>query len=119
MRDFRELKVWQKAHRLVLEVYQVTAGFPREELFGLTSQMRRSGSSIPANIAEGCGRDGDVELRRFLRIARGSASELDYHLLLAHDLHFLTDADHQRLTNDVAEVKRMLTGFIQKLTADS
>ena len=84
MRDFRELKVWEKSHRLVLDVYGATGGFPREESYGLTAQLRRCSVSIPANIAEGCGRSGDAELGRFMLISMGSASELDYHLLLAH-----------------------------------
>lgn len=118
MRDFRELKVWEKAHHLTLKTYNTTAEFPREELYGLTSQIRRACASIPANIAEGCGRDGDAELARFLQIAMGSASELEYHLLLACDLNFLNSSDYERLANDVTEVKRMLTSFIQKLNAD-
>lgn len=119
MRDFRELKVWEKSHKLTLDVYKATAGFPQEELYGLTSQIRRSCASIPANIAEGCGRDGDAELARFSRIAAGSASELEYHLLLANELNFLNNSDHGKLTKEVTEIKRMLTSFIQKLKADS
>ncbi len=119
MRNFRDLKVWEKGHRLTLAVYSVTAEFPRDELYGLTSQMRRSCASIPANIAEGCGRSGDAELARFLRIAMGSASELEYHLLLARDLNLLNASEHERLTKEVTEVKRMLTSFVQKLTAES
>ena len=118
MRDFRELKVWEKGHFLALGIYQATAAFPRDEQYGLTSQIRRSAASIPANIAEGCGRSGDPELARFLQIAMGSASELEYQLLLAHDLHFLADSEHERLSTDVTEVKRMLASFIQKLKAD-
>jgi four helix bundle protein len=86
LRDFRELKVWGKANQLTLSVYKATQIFPKEELYGLTSQMRRSCASIPANIAEGCGRTGEAELARFLQIAMGSASELEYYLLLAYDL---------------------------------
>jgi four helix bundle protein len=118
MRDFRELRVWEKGHRLTLAVYKTMATFPREELYGLTSQIRRSCASIPANIAEGYGRSGDAELARFLRIAMGSASELEYHLLLAHDLGLLNTLDHERLTEEVTEVKRMLTSFTKKLIAD-
>lgn len=91
MRDFREIKVWHKAHGLTLDIYRSTAIFPREELYGLTSQLRRASSSIPANIAEGCGRGGNAELARFLQIGMGSASELEYHILLAHDLTYLPD----------------------------
>lgn len=87
MKDFKDLKVWQKAHVLTLTLYRLTRIFPREELYGLTSQIRRCSASIAANIAEGCGRKGNAELHRFLQIAAGSASELDYHLLLARDLH--------------------------------
>lgn len=115
MRDFRELKVWGKAHQLTLVIYQATSTFPKEELYGLTSQIRRSCASIPANIAEGCGRKGEAELARFLQIAMGSASELEYHLLLAHDLNLLKTSHYDLLARDVIEVKRMLTSFIQKL----
>jgi four helix bundle protein len=118
MKDFRDLHVWHKAHQLTLDVYRLTASFPREELYGLTAQLRRSSSSIAANLAEGCGRNGNVELARFCSIAMGSASELEYHLLLARDLNLLNVADHATLANQTSEVKRMLTGFQQKLTAD-
>jgi four helix bundle protein len=118
LRNFRELKVWEKSHQLALEVYKSTAVFPKEELYGLTSQIRRACVSIPANIAEGCGRGGEAEMARFFRIAMGSASELEYHLLLARDLNFLTISRYEPLANDVTQVKRMLTSFIQKLTAD-
>ncbi len=119
MRDFRDLKIWQKAYPLTLAVYKATAKFPREEQFGLTSQLRRAAASIPANIAEGCGRSGEAELARFLSIAMGSASELECHLMLARDLSFLKSDEYERLANDVTEVKRMLTSLIQKLRADS
>ena len=118
MRDFRELKVWAKAHELTLAVYKATMTFPKDEQYGLTSQMRRASASIPANVAEGCGRGSDAELARFLQIAMGSASELEYHLLLAHDLGFLNREICKPLTQETIEVKRMLTGFIQKLKAD-
>ncbi len=118
MRDFRDLKVWEKAHNLTLAVYRATKPFPSEERFGLTSQMRRSGASIPANIAEGCGRSGDAELARFMQISMGSASELEYHVLLARDLGFLDAGDFKQLTEDVTEVKKMLAAFIGRLRAD-
>jgi four helix bundle protein len=118
VKDFRELKVWQKAHGLTLLIYKVTATFPREEVYGLTSQTRRACASIPANIAEGCGRKGDAEFGRFLQIAMSSACELEYHLLLAHDLSFASSAHYERLSADVTEVKRMLTALLQKLNAD-
>ena len=118
MRDFKSLRVWEKGHQLTLEIYKVTAMFPKDELYGLTSQIRRASVSIPSNIAEGCGRGGDTELARFLQIAMGSASELEYQILLARDLDFLDSSDYDRLTRDVVEVKRMLTSLIQKLKAD-
>ena len=92
MKDFKELKVWSKAHELTVAIYRLTRTFPRDEIYGLTSQERRSTASIGANIAEGCGRHSDGELARFLQIARGSASETEYHLLLAKDLRFLSEA---------------------------
>jgi four helix bundle protein len=89
VRSFRKLKVWEKSHRLVLAIYKVTGVFPREETYGLTAQLRRCSASIPANIAEGCGRSGEAELGRFMLISMGSATELEYHLLLARDLGYL------------------------------
>ncbi len=115
VQDFKKLKVWEKSHQLTVAVYEATGGFPKEELYGLTSQIRRSCASIPANIAEGCGRGGKAELGRFLRVAMGSASELEYHLILAHDLHLLDDRQYQLLEPRVVEVKRMLAAFIQNL----
>lgn len=119
MQSFRNLKVWEKAHILTLGVYRASGGFPRNELYGLTSQMRRSSASIGTNIAEGCCRKGDIELGRFLQIAMGSASELEYQLLLARDLEMMKSLDFQRLSSEVIEVKKMLAALIQKLRADS
>src|SRR3990172_8375827 len=104
MRDFRELQVWEKSHQLALAVYKLTVTFPKDELYGLTSQIRRACVSIAANIAEGCGRSGDAEFARFLQIAMGSASELEYHLLLARDLKFICHPEHERLTEEVTQV---------------
>ncbi len=115
MKDFRDLTVWSKAHQLTLAAYKATAGFPKEELYGLTSQIRRSCASIPANIAEGCGKAGDVEFARYLQIAMGSASEVEYHLLLARDLGLLTDTGYSALNDEVTQVKRMLASLIKKL----
>ncbi|MFO0706761.1 MAG: four helix bundle protein [Nitrospira sp.] len=119
MRDFRKLKVWEKSHELTLAIYKTTAGFPNQELFGLTSQMRRAAASISANIAEGCGRSGEPELARFLRIAFGSASELEYHIILSTDLRYLNSSTSQHLAKQATEIKRMLAALIQKLMADS
>jgi len=115
MGDFRNLRVWQRAHQLTLEVYGETSGFPKEERYRLTNQLRRAAASVPANIAEGCGRNGDVELARFLTIAKGSASELDYLLLLAHDLGYLKAARYEQLAEDVYGISRMLANFVDRL----
>ena len=118
MKDFRDLKVWGKAHEVALACYEVTKGFPREEVFGLTAQIRRAGASAPANIAEGCGRRGNAELHRFLQMAMGSASELEYHLLLSRDLGYLKKDDHKRVHDQVEEVKRMLASLTRKVDLD-
>ena len=115
MRDFRSLQVWEKSHQLTLEIYTATKGFPREEQFGLTGQLRRACASIPANIAEGCGREGKAELARFLTIAMGSASEVEYHLLLARDLEYLAMDDYKRLSGEIVEVKKMLAAYIGRI----
>lgn len=115
MQDFKKLNVWQKSHRLTLTIYQATSRFPTDERYGLTSQIRRASASIPANIAEGCGRGGAAELAHFLQVAMGSASELEYHLLLAQDLQFLRHDDYLQLSANAIEVKRMLASFIRRL----
>jgi four helix bundle protein len=115
MKSFRDLVVWQKAHQLVLETYASTKSFPVEERFGLTSQIRRSSSSIPSNIAEGCGRRGNSEFHRFLQVAMGSASELEYQLLLAHDLKYVASTEYEPLNECLIEVKRMLASLISKV----
>ena len=119
MQDFRNLKVWEKAHALTLEVYRVTAAFPRAERFALVDQLRRSASSIPTNIAEGCGRETDRDFAQFINIAAGSASECEYQLLLAKDLGYLDGDVHRQLDERVNEVKRMLNALGRKLRAKS
>lgn len=111
--------MWHKAHALAVTVYQATSRFPSSELYGLTSQMRRASVSIPSNISEGCGRGSSAELCRFLSISLGSASELEYQVLLAKDLGFLESGVYETISKDVTEVKRMLTSYIKKLKADS
>lgn len=118
MKDFRELKVWGKAHEVALLSYKLTEKFPKHELFGITSQIRRCGASIPANIAEGCGRLGNSELHRFLQIACGSASELEYHILLARDLGYLSSADHLAANKQLLEMKRMLVALTRKVGSE-
>jgi four helix bundle protein len=115
MRNFRALKVWEKSHRLVLAVYRATGTFPREETYGLTAQLRRCCASIPANVAEGCGRGSDAELGRFMLIAMGSASELEYNLLLARDLGYLGSHDYQELSQKTGEIKRLLSTLITRV----
>ncbi|MDX2136478.1 MAG: four helix bundle protein [Chloroflexota bacterium] len=119
MGDFRKLAVWQKSYQLTLKVYQSTGSFPKEELFGVTSQMRRAAASIPANIAEGSGRGTDMELRRFCQIALGSANELEFFMMLSRDLGYLEIQPYEKLNMDILEVQRMLASLIQKLTTNS
>ncbi len=119
MQDFRKLAVWRKSHEFALAVYAATTAFPVNETYGLTSQLRRAALSIPANIAEGCGRETNGELRRFLFVASGSASEADYFLLAARDLGMLKSADYETLQAELEQIKRMLSGLIQRLTGDS
>ena len=125
MKNFRQLSVWQKAHsltllsyKLTLLSYKLTANFPKCELYGLTSQIRRCSASISANIAEGCGKAGNAEFNRFLLIASGSASELEYHWLLARDLGFLAENDYDVLQARTSEVGRMLNALSHKVHAD-
>ena len=118
MKDFRQLKVWEKAHAVTLAVYKATDKFPKHEVYGLTSQIQRAAASIPTNIAEGCGKDSDPELKRYLIIAMGSSSELEYLLLLAHDLGYLTDDTHRDLSGILVETRKMLNTLIQKLKSN-
>jgi four helix bundle protein len=115
MRNYKNYSVWEKAHKLTLDVYQIVANYPQEELYSLVSQMKRSSSSIPTNIAEGCGRKSDKDFARFLYIAFGSANELEYQILLSIDLYFITEAESKPLMLQVEEIKKMLNSLIQKL----
>ncbi len=118
MKDFRRLKVWGSAHELVLKVYAATRRFPREELFGMTSQMRRSSASIPYNIAEGCGMGTDAAFANSLQISFASSCELDYQLILARDLGYLSEAGYSPLEARVRDVQRMLNAFLARLRRD-
>ncbi len=118
MQDFQKLKVWEKAHILTIDVYKITRSFPKEEMYGLTSQIRRASASIGANIAEGCVKGSDAEFGRFLIMALGSASELQYHILLAKDLNFITIPDYENLDAKANEIMKMLTVLIKKLKAN-
>jgi four helix bundle protein len=115
MQDFRKLAVWQRAHYLTLNMYRCTTTFPKDERFGLISQIRRSAASIEANIAEGCGRNGRMDFARFLQQSMGSASELECHLLIARDLQFLTLDVHSDVEAQVVEVKRMLASLLERV----
>lgn len=115
MQNFRNLEVWTVAHRLTLDAYRYTRRFPREEIYGLTAQIRRASASIGANIAEGCGKSGDADLARFLQIAMGSASELEYHFLLAHDLQYMDGDIYKHLHDETTRVKKMLASLINRL----
>ena len=119
MQDFRKLNVWQRGHELVLAIYQATESFPSTERFGLTSQMRRSATSIPSLVAEGCGRGTDADFARFLQMGLGSASELEYQLLLSRDLALLDEETYEQLNGKVVEVKRMLAGLKARLRTTS
>jgi four helix bundle protein len=111
MQHFKNLIVWQKSHEFVQEVYRISRDFPREELYGLTSQIRRAAVSVPSNIAEGCGRGTDGEFARFLNIAMGSAYEVEYQLLLARDLGYLDTMLHRALEAKITEIKKIMTGL--------
>ena len=115
MRNFQELLVWQKSHELTLKVYKVSSSFPKEELFGLSSQIRRSASSIPTNIAEGCGHNSNAEMKRYLTISTGSCSELEYQIILAKDLGYIPKAAFKELSESAITIRRMIHTFIQHL----
>ncbi len=115
MQNYKELKVWQKSHAFTLKVYEATKSFPKEELYSLTNQLRRASSSIPANIAEGCGKNSNAELVHFLNIALGSANEAEYFLLLSKDLSYLTENNYNPLADNINEIKAMLISLINKV----
>ena len=115
MQRFTDLKVWQRAHALVLEVYRISASFPQEERFGVSSQLRRAITSVPTNIAEGSRRQGQQEYSRFLNVAQSSAAQTEYLLILCRDLGYLSPAAFDRLTAELDEVARMLHGLRSKV----
>ena len=116
MLDFKNLEIWKRSHKLTLAIYKATQQFPKEEMFGLTSQIRRAVSSIPTNIAEGCGRRTNAELANFLNIASGSASEVEYEILLAKDLGYITTEQCEEWTREVSEIRSMIATYMSKLT---
>jgi four helix bundle protein len=115
MRNYRDLQVWKRAHQLTLEVYRLSQAFPANERYGLTSQVRRSCASVPANLAEGCGRRSDGEMSRFIQIAMGSGTELSCHLLLARDLALLKEADYKHLSSELQQILCMLSSLLGKI----
>ena len=115
MRDYKKYNVWELGHEVTLEIYKLIKHFPKDENFGLTSQMRRASSSIPANIAEGCGRESDAEFKRFLIISRGSASELEYFTILAKDLNYIQEEEFLIIHDKVNKVRRSLNNLINKV----
>ena len=114
MKDFRKLRVWERAHGLVLTIYRATESFPQSERFGLTSQIRRAAASIPTNIAEGCGRGSDLDTAHYFQIALGSASELSYELLLARDLGYLLEDHYTTLSGELDEISKMLMALMYR-----
>ena len=115
LQNFRKLQVWEKSHNLTLRVYKLTSQFPREEVYGLTSQIRRACASVPTNIAEGCGRESSADFARFLQIAIGSASETEYLILLSHDLKYLTADQYAELTDTTIRVRKMLIALVKNV----
>ena len=119
MQNYKDLKVWEKAHRFTLKVYEITKSFPKEELYSLTSQIRRSASSIPANTAEGSGKNSQLEFAHFLNIALGSANETEYYLILSKDLEYLKSEDFETLLSFINEIKAMLISLIVKVRSNT
>jgi four helix bundle protein len=117
MGSFRELAVWQRAHALTLEIYGLTRAFPREELFGLTSQIRRAVVSVELNLAEGSGRHQNKDFVRFIGIARGSLCEVESLVLIANDLSIIGSGDGQRICTEIAHIGRMLNGLAHSVVA--
>ena len=117
MVDYRKYNVWQKSHSLVIDVYAVTTNFPKTEQFNLISQINRAAVSIPTNIVEGCGRETQKELIRFLYISSGSAHELEYLILLSSDLNFIKKETSEKLLSELLEIKKMLASLIKKINA--
>ena len=115
MQNYKDLKVWEKAHLFTLKVYEITKAFPKEEIYSLTNQLRRSASSVPANIAEGCGKNSKNDFAHYLNIALGSTNESEYYLILSKDLKYLEEDLFQILFNLINEVKGMLIALINKV----
>jgi four helix bundle protein len=115
MRDFTKLDIWKRSHQLTLNVYTITKTFPKDELFGLSSQMRKSSSSMPTNIAEGCGRNSSPQLTQFINIAAGSSSELQYQLILSKDLNYISEITFKELHDETIAIRKMMFSYVEKL----
>ncbi len=115
MQNYKELKVWDKAHQFTLKVYKASSFFPKEETYSLTSQLRRAASSIPCNISEGCGRKTQKGFANFLQIALGSANESEYLLLLTKDLKYIPETNFKELEDNINEIKAMLISLLSKV----
>jgi four helix bundle protein len=115
MRDFKKYDIWKLSHVFTLKIYDVTKTYPKDEIYGLISQIRRASSSIPTNISEGCGRDSDAEFNRFLTIALGSASEAEYLTILSKDLNYIDENLFIILNEEINTIKRKIYSLKQKL----
>jgi four helix bundle protein len=119
MQDYKKLTVWKKSYALALSIYKISGSFPKNELYGLVSQIRRAGTSIPANIAEGCGRESNSELIYFLQIAQGSAAELETHLMLSRDLGYCKDEEFSKIEDSIDNIRKMLTSLIRTIKTNN
>ena len=119
MLNFKDLAIWQRSHQLTIDIYRATLKFPKEEIYGLTSQIRRAVASIPTNIAEGCGRRTNAELANFLNIASGSASEVEYEILLAKEVGYITEEQCELWTKEIGEIRSMLAAYMKRLKTEN
>lgn len=115
MVDFRTLDIWKRSHKIPLFIYKTSSNFPKSETFGITSQIRRASLSIPTNIAEGCGYNSKLQLKRFLTISMGSCSEVDYLLEVCKELNYLSEKESKKLQKEIAEIRKMIYSFSNKL----
>lgn len=118
MRNYKELEIWKKSKDIVIDIYKVTSDFPKSELYGLTSQIRRAGISISANIAEGNGKNSDAELARFINISIGSSSEVEALLIIANELEFISNDDFNQISNKLTTIRKMLYSFLKRVNSD-
>lgn len=115
MRDYKKLMIWERSHALTLDIYKITKSFPKDELYGLTSQIRRAAVSIPTNMAEGSGRDSEVDFKRYLQISMGSACELEYLIFLSNCLEYISEETYEKISTEIESIKKMISSFITKI----